>query len=166
MYFRILCQILHQSPFIALGKSWNYCSNNLGMPNDPKGSILAIQTKRAISVWIDHDSNSCRSMPLSSMSFLICCQNAFFSNAGSPGTSSHEPPCLSRKCETSGVGLTRQDHSLEVIDSLGSGFGVGFCHGQSGSVLNRWAISSRWVIDNTIPANNGNTSASASGYRR
>jgi hypothetical protein len=52
-----------------------------------------------------------------------------------------------------------------VIDSLGSGFGVGFCHGQSGSVFSRWAISSRWV-NNTIPANNGNTSASASGYRR
>ncbi len=33
----------------------------------------------AISVWIDHDSSSCRSMPLSSMSFLICCQ-AFFSS--------------------------------------------------------------------------------------
>ena len=64
-----------------------------------------------------------------------------------------------------GVWLNRQDHSLEVIDSLGSGFGVGFCHGQSGSVLSRWAMSSRWVMS-TIPVNNGNTSGNASGYCR
>ena len=61
-----------------------------------------------------------------------------------------------------GVGLTGQDHFLEVVDSLGSGFCVGFCHDQSGSVLSRWVISSRWV-SSTIPANNGNTSGNASG---
>ncbi len=33
------------------------------------------------------------------------------------------------KAETKSVGFTGQDHSLKVIDSHGSGFGVGFCHG-------------------------------------
>ena len=51
------------------------------------------------------------------------------------------PPLrLSLKSKTSGIGLTGQDHSLDVIDSLGGGFCVGFCHGQSGSVLSRWRM--------------------------
>ena len=44
---------------------------------------------------------------------------------------SGDPPRLSHKSETSGVGLPGQDHSLKVIDSLGGGLCVGFWHGQS-----------------------------------
>ena len=75
---------------------------------------------------------------------------------------SGDPPRLSHKSETSGVGLPGQDHSLEAFNSLRGLCCGGSCHGQSGSVFSRWAISSRWV-NNTIPANNGNTSGNASG---
>ena len=50
---------------------------------------------------------------------------------------SGDPPCLSRILETSGVGLPRQDHSLEVFDSLR-------CLCCSGSRHNRSTRESRW----------------------
>ena len=72
-----------------------------------------------------------------------------------------DPPRLSRIYETFGVVGPGQDHSGEEFNPVRCLLCGGSCHGQSGSVLSRWAISSRWAM-NTIPANNGRTS----GYRR
>ena len=76
-----------------------------------------------------------------------------------------DPPRLSRIYETFGVVGPGQDHSGEEFNPVRCLCCGGSCHGQSDSVFSRWAISSRWV-SRTIPANNGNTSGNASGYRR
>ena len=78
---------------------------------------------------------------------------------------SGDPPRLSRISKTSSIGLSAQDHSGKEFNPVRCLLCGGSCHGQSGSVFSRWAISSRWV-NKTIPANKGNTSGNASGYRR
>ena len=115
--------------------------------------VLLLQglAKAVMSVWMAQLNSSCRSMPVSSMSSLICAQARFTSLALCPGDPTFVSYMRDIQCY-----WTRQDHSGEEFNPVRC-LCWGSCHGQSGSVFSRWAISSRWV-NNTILANNGNTS--------